>query len=1084
VSIDDEKQLSECSDFSLTRQNRDRQFDVSAINLVEAPLAPGQERFWLSEQIFPDSVAYQTQRHIRIKGKLNVEILEHALDRLLGRHKIFHTQFQSKADRLLQRIVPNESIQLEMSDLSSLDPEAQRQEIEQLAKKHTQQKLSLEKPILFRMRLLRLSAEEHILLFAVHHIIFDGWSFEIFKRDLLTLYQACLANTAPELPELPLQYIDYANSYSKRHQDAKFQQQIEYWCAKLSGITSETKLPRLESPEHHMDGEGRAHLELLSSEQTKKLEQFCIVQGCTPYMLFVTACCVLFFHYGNRDETVLGCPVAGRSDSEIENLIGCFINMLSIRVVLKDDLTVKQLVAQVRDTVLEALSNQEVSFHHVVQAVQPAKAFARPPIFQVMVHYRNFPRLESEFTPLEIQQFKTDYEAAPIDLSFEWEKHDDHLSCALVYDVSLFAPKMVSQIARQYMIILERIMADVEQSIAALSPLSHIDRNTLLHTWNDTQYEFPKATSLELIRQQADSSPDKSALEYKQQQITYGQLQDRSNQYAHWLKAKGVLPNDRVVLGLSRSPEVVIAILGVMKAGAAYVYLDQSNSIIQNQHILDDIQPRCVLIDSGTFRNTFTNHTLYDIREQCQEIDSCSTQNPSVEVHPGQLAYIMYTSGSTGAPKGVPIKHQSLSNYVYAFGNISGIQPSDRHLQFASLAFDFSVEDIFVTLGSGATLVLRTEDMIDPDRLLERITDMEISRLSLPTAFFSVLTERLDAQPLAPSLHTVMIGGEALKSEYLKLWHAATKGKVRLLNNYGPTETTITSTWIDLQEQMASVPIGKPIANYRHYVLDPLGYLTPIGVEGELYIAGIGLSPGYWNADEETQRRFVGADQLPDVPNSEGRVYKTGDRVRYDFDGNLYFLGRYDRQVKLKGFRVELDAIEHVLRQYPDITDAVADVLPGSDTLVAWFLTRTTNKKDTKALLQFVSRQLPAYMTPTQLVQVDEWPQTSRGKVAVESLRRNLPAKDQHFEAPETTTEKWVAKIWEQIMQVEEIGRNDSFFALGGNSIQAMQIINRIGQSIQQSLPMSLLFNAATLREFSELLERSELDSSFGKTSD
>ncbi|MGB5705880.1 MAG: non-ribosomal peptide synthetase, partial [Arenicellales bacterium] len=304
------------------------------------------------------------------------------------------------------------------------------------------------------------------------------------------------------------------------------------------------------------------------------------------------------------------------------------------------------------------------------------------------------------------------------------------------------------------------------------------------------------------------------------------------------------------------------------------------------------------------------------------------------------------------------------------------------------------------------------------------------------------------------------------------------------LNSYGPTETTIISTAVDLLEHMTSAPIGKPIANYRHYVLDPLGYLTPIGVEGELYIAGIGLSPGYWNRDEDTERSFVRADQLPEVPDSEGRVYKTGDRVRYDFDGNLYFLGRYDRQVKLKGFRVELDAIEHVLRQYPEITDAVAAVLPGSDKLVAWFLTRTTNNQDTKALLQFVSRQLPTYMTPTQLIQVDEWPQTSRGKVAVESLRRNLPAQDQHFEAPKTSTEKLVANIWEQIMQVEEIGRSDSFFELGGNSIQAMQIINRLGQLTQQSLPMSLLFNAATLREFSELLERSELDSSFDKTSD
>ncbi len=1052
------------------RENRTPRIEPA--QLAESPLSPGQERMWLFMQMFPDSLAYQNSAHLQISGDLSIDMLEHALDKLVDRQQILRVRFYSDQTLPSQSVSLAADTKLVVTDISTLEPHSRERQVAHLADRHSKQKPEIGQLALLRFHLVKLAPTEHVLLFTLSHTLFDGWSVGVFKRDLLELYYACVNKVEPCLPELPVSYLDYANWHRHRHESEEYERQIDYWRATLGGVTQELALPCKESSPQRSSGEGRIEQVLLSIDASRNFQKFCSDNKVTPYMVLVAACAVLMFHYGNREEVTLGCPTVGRS-SKLENLIGCFMNMVALRLPLSPDLSLLRLLTQVRETLLNALEHKDVSFHHVVQAINPKRPPGRPPFFQALVQYINFPPLESGRNPLEIRRYKTDYDVAPIDLAFEWGYEGDRLCCSTVYDVDLFEAPAVRNLTDQYVIVLEQMFVDVNQPIASLTPVVRGERDTLLRRWNDTQKNFPDTTLPELIGGHAQKHPDETALELGQSIWTYRQLYERSLKYSSWLHELQLAPNDRVVLALSRCPETIAIILGVMHTGAAYVFLDLSHPVAHNRHILADVQPRLILTETSSMADALFANTDEQVVLDRSKVDAVNTRanTPARGPDPKGVAYIMYTSGSTGLPKGVPILHESLSNYVHGLSEVSGIESQDRHLQFSSLSSDFSIEEIFVTLANRAALILRTQDMIDPDVFLDRIECMRISIVSLPTSFFSVLTARLASRALPACVRAVLIGGEAVKAAHLKLWNEAVGDSVKLINTYGPTEAAVVSTAVELKRHMLPIPIGKPLANYRHYVLDPMGYLAPIGVAGELYIGGIGLSPGYWNLPEESELKFVAATDLPDVPDAEGRLFRTGDRVRYATDGNLIFLGRLDRQIKHKGFRVELEAIANVVRAHPDVIDAFADVLPDSDRLVVWYQANESLNDATKNLSVHLARRLPVYMIPNQWVQVDEWPLTYAGKISADDLRSNVPNLEQHYESPITDTERWVAEIWQGVMQIDKAGRQDAFIELGGDSIQAMQILNRIRKRTQNDLPLAVLFETDTLEEFCLLLD-------------
>ncbi|MFN6487003.1 MULTISPECIES: non-ribosomal peptide synthetase [unclassified Nostoc] len=1036
------------------------------------PASFAQERVYFIQEVAPESTAYQAQVTLRFTGKLDVAALEQCLSEIVRRHEIFRTTFPARDGRLFQVIHPASPLKLTVVDLQTFPESEQEAESQRLFDAEVQKPFYLDQLPLVRWLLLKLSDQDHLLIHIEHHMVHDGWSFNnVFLNEFVELYQAfCLGNHSP-LPELTFQFADYAHWQREWVKSQEAEAQLAYWQQKLSGSSPLLELPydRPRPVEQTYNGaQVRVELPISLCESLRVLSR---QEGITLFMATLATFLVMLRRYTGQDDLCVGTAVANRRMRETEKLIGMIVNNLVLRTDLSGNPTFRELLGRVRQVSLEAFANEDLPFDKVVEVLKPIRNLSYNPLFQVMFSFHDSPQPDLTLPDLNI---KTNVALSNKSTKFDLDVvlipqrgGEKGITVIWEYNTDLFDAATIQQMAEQYQTLLEGIVANPEQRVSQL-PLITATQQQLLKSWNQTHREYAaKGCIHDLFAAQVELTPDAVAIEQEGQQLTYRELSDRANQLAHYLQSLGVKPETLVGICVECSLYKIVGLLAILKAGGAYIPLDPAYPKERLADILEDTQLG-ILLTQAKLQAKLPDYAGKTI---CLDADweiiaQNSTANPISEVQLHNLAYIIYTSGSTGKPKGVMIEHQSLTNFVMTATHEYGINASDKILQFASICFDTSVEEILPCLAVGATLVLRTEQMLHSSEEFWRCCrEWQLTVLDLPTAYWHQLVAELSSEDsrISESLRMVIIGGEEAQLEKVKRWHSSIahlSHPPQLVNSYGPTEATVITTLNRLTPAAKFVSIGRPISNAQVYILDQYLQPVPIGVPGELHIGGAGLARGYWQRPELTAEKFI--------KNSESdRLYKTGDLARFRADGNLEYLGRVDNQVKIRGFRIELGEIETVLRQHPQVFQAVVvarEDIPGQKRLVAYFVPKEL-QPTTDELRHFLKAKLPNYMVPSAFMLLEALPMTPNQKIDY----RALPAPDlsrsvDNFVTPQTPTEEKLAAIWSEILRLKQVGIHDNFFELGGDSILSIQVISRANQAGIQIAPKQL-FQYQTIAE-------------------
>ncbi|MFP1953471.1 amino acid adenylation domain-containing protein, partial [Lonsdalea quercina] len=1034
-----------------------------------APLALSfaQQRLWFLSQLEANaSAAYHMAGGVRLEGELNVEALQAALDGLVARHESLRTGFVAEDGTPYQQIHAPAPFALVVDDLRG-HPEPESA-LSRLSAEEAGAPFDLERGGLVRGRLIRLDDRRQVLLFTLHHIISDGWSVGLFMRELGALYDALTAGKASPLPPLRIQYADYA-AWQRRWIDGpRLQTQLGYWREQLAEVPPLLALPTDRPRPAVQDYAGGRVDFTLDAGLTAGLKKLAARHDATLYMTLLTGWAMLLHRLSGQDDIVIGSPVAGRTRTELEPLIGLFVNMLALRCRIADNATVGELLAQVKATTLAAQAHQDLPFEQLVEALNPVRSLAHSPLFQTMLAWQNAAGETLQLGDLQGRLFTSDQVTAQFDLSLTLGESDDRIEGGIEYASSLFDRETVERYVDHWQVLLRAMMQSADQPIARLPLLSDAERQKLLHDWNDTRVDYPQNLGIhQLFETHVQRAPEAVALVCDEQSLSYDALNQRANRLAHALVAQGVVPDTRVAICLPRCVDMVVAVLAVLKAGGAYVPIDPDYPADRINYILDDSQPRVVVTRAALWQGHASEIAMLDP-------DSLDGAGPwpvtdldtlALGLSAHHLAYVIYTSGSTGKPKGVMIEHRHLCHQVTALQHRYALNAHDRVLQFAPFTFDMSVEEIFGALCSGAALVLRTDEWVsDASMFWQLCQDHAITVANLPVVFWNTLIR--DGSAAIPNgVRQVMIGGEAVSHEAIQCWYAREGWRPALFNAYGPTEATVNAAVHRIESVNKMGCIGRPLANTRVYVLDKNGEPVPVGVAGELFIGGAGVARGYLNRDDLTAACFM-SDPFANQPGA--RMYKTGDRVRWHDDGSLEYLGRNDHQVKIRGFRIELGEIEARLRSHGQVTDCVVTVAREGSVearLVAYYL--APEPQNASELRSWVAEQLPDHMLPAAWVHLAAWPLTSNGKLD----RKALPPPDvaayaqQGYVAPLAGIETTLASLWGDLLEVERVGRFDNFFALGGHSLLAVQLLARM-RPMALHADVSTLFMAPVLSDF------------------
>lgn len=1069
--------------------NKEQQWQRPAIERIPhqglLPVSFAQERVYFIEQLAAESNAYQFQATLRFHGQLNVAVLQQCLNEIVRRHEIFRTTYPAVNGQLFQVIHPHQPISFTIIDLQSFPEDEREAEATKLVETEVQKKFDLNQLPLVRWVLLKLSDQEHLLIHIEHHMAHDGWSFNVFLSELVELYQAFSLGHPSPLAEPLLQFADFAHWQRQWVKTQEAQAQLAYWKKKLSGSSPLLELPydRPRPTEQTYQGD---HIRMeLAIDLCESLRVLSRREGVTLFMTMLAVFLVMLHRYTGQDDISVGTAVANRRMHSIEKLIGMIVNNLVLRTDLSGNPTFRELLRRVRSCTMEAYANEDLPFDKVVEVLKPIRNLSHNPLFQVMFSFHDSPIPDLSLPGLEISlhepisnfssKFDLDFLVIP---RFEQRVQNGSktgakgITLILEYNSDLFDAATIQRMLEQYQKLLYKIVANPEQHLGELSLLTDAEQKLLVE-WNQTNREYTEKDCIHLLfAAQVEQSPNAVAVQ-DGQQLTYRELNERANQLAHYLQSLGVKPETLVGICIDRSLEMIVGLLGILKAGGAYVPLNPAYPQERLEYILEDTQ-LSILLTQQRVQQKLPGYTGQTI---CLDTDwviigQHSTANPISSVQLHNLAYIIYTSGSTGKPKGVMIEHRSLINFVMTVTHEYGINASDRILQFASICFDTSIEEIFPCLIVGATLVLRTEQMShSSDEFWRYCQQCQLTILDLPTAYWHQLVAELKPQDkrIPPSLRIMIIGGEEAQLEKVKHWHISTAHlphSPELFNSYGPTEATVVTTLHRLNSSTAiSVLIGRPISNVEVYILDKYLQAVPIGVSGELHIGGASLARGYWRRPELTAEKFI---QNPIANGTCDRLYKTGDLARFRADGALEYLGRVDNQVKVRGFRIELGEIETVLRQHPQVLQAVVVArsdIPEQKRLVAYIVPHQ-QQASIDELRHFLKHKLPCYMVPKAFVLLEALPMTPNQKVDYRALptpKYSRSAEDK-FVAPRTSTEEKLAAIWSEILKLEKVGIHDNFFELGGDSILSIQIISRANQAGIQIAPKQL-FKHQTVAE-------------------
>lgn len=1044
-----------------------------------APLSFSQQRLWLFLQLDPDNISYNVPEALRLKGELNVPAFAQSFDEIVRRHEILRTVFQIVSGEPAQVIAEPRPIAIEIIDLTRLPRPEREKTTQQLINTEAIRPFDLARGPLLRVKLLKLEDAEHLLLMTVHHIVSDGWSSSVMVHELTILYKDFKLGQSSSLPELPIQYADFAMWQRDWLRGEVLEEQLSYWRKKLSGALPVLELPadRLRPAVQRYRG-ATASVDLPET-LTRKIKDLSNEEGATLFMTLLAAFKVLVYRYTGQTDICVGMPIANRNRAETEKLIGFFLNNLVLRSDLRGNPTFQSFLAQVREETLNAYAHQDMPFEKLVEELQPERSLSYMPLFQLMFMVQNAFMEDLVLQDLRISEANIDIRTTKYDLSLYVNELDNRLFTLAVYDSDLFDAATIKRLLNHYQTLLEGIVANPQQHVAEL-PLLTNDEQRLLAEVNDTRIEFPEERRLhELFEEQAARRPEAVAVVWEGRELTYDELNQRANKLARALRRRGVGPETMVGILMERSLELVIGLLGVLKAGGAYVPLDLSYPKQRLALILEESGASLILAQEHTRKSLpeFKGEVL------CLDTDRnlCSDEeanNLGTINSPDSLAFVFYTSGSTGKPKGVMATQRSAVNYLVSIARDYEVSPADVVLQAASLSFDASVRDILGPIVAGAKLVLVPDrDVKDPFVLFSKIKEHRVTCiLSITPTMLRSLADA--AGTTDQTLRLILTSGESLSLAECARVRAVLGANIVIVNQYGATECTMSSTRYRVPETQSSgtALAGKPIANSRVSILDPLFQQCAIGVPGEICIGGVGVARGYLQSPGLTALKYI-----PDPFGDGARLYRTGDLGRFLPTGDIELHGRIDRQVKVRGIRIEPGEIETILNDHENVREAaviVREDTPGNQRLVAYVVLREPDNH----LRDFVKARVPDHMVPAAFVVLDKLPLTPNGKVD----HAALPVPDQssfesskEFVAPRTQVEETLAQIWKELLEVPRIGIHDNFFELGGHSLLATQVASRIRKTLKVELPLRVIFDSPTIADLAtnvESMSRTESD--------
>ncbi|MEU6009327.1 amino acid adenylation domain-containing protein [Streptomyces sp. NPDC047453] len=1033
-----------------------------------------QQRMWFLDQLNPGSAAYNIPAAVRVHGPLDVELWRRSLAEIVRRHESLRTTFDEADGEPVQVVHDSGELELTVEECGHLRGPDGEEDIKELARQEFARPFDLGTGPLMRMKFLRLAADEHVLLLTMHHIVADLWSTSVLLGELVALYQGHLTGTRAELPELPVQYADYAAWQRKKLAGPDFAAELEHWKKALEGAAPILELPTDRPRPAVLSTAGGSRPFHLSASVMNGVRELSRGTGVTPFMTLLAAYVVLLHRYSREEDVVVGVPVANRGQSQIERLIGYFVNTLAIRNDVSGNPSFTELLGRVRRAAFDAFAYQEVPFERLVEELRPERDLSRSPIFQVSFVYQNIPLPEFEAGGLRLELMEVESSTARFDLELQVFEQGDGLSGWFEYNTELFDADTIDRMGGHLKVLLDNLLADPEQPILDVALLTEAEEREQREEREDTRNQWPdQLLTHQRVEQQAVLRPDAEAVYCQGRTLTYAQLDASANQLARRLRSLGVGRDARVGVCLERSLDMVVAVLAVLKAGGAYVPIDPELPRDRIAFMIEDAGLPVLVTQSsvapGLPESGATTLCVDELRE---ELAAESAEVLGEPVEGGDLAYVIYTSGSTGRPKGVQLPHRALRNLFRAMKQWPGIDAGDSLIAVTTLSFDIATLELLLPLVEGARVVLATREVATDGKLLAE--EMAATGATMMQATPSTWRMLLDAGwPGRPGLRG-LICGEALPPDLARRLLA--KG-VDLWNMYGPSETTIYSLGTRIVDD--TITIGRPIANTEVHILDSEGRPVPPGVPGELCIGGEGLARGYIDRPELTARQFIAN---PFESGLADRLYRTGDLVRRRVDGNVDYLGRLDHQVKLRGYRIELGEIESVLMWQEQVKDSVVVVRedqPGDQRLVAYLVpdpAAGTTDELRRRLRAALTEKLPAYMVPSAFVFLDALPRTPSGKTD----RGALPAPELAQEtrsatayvAPRDAEEKALCDLFAQVLNVPQVGVDDSFFALGGHSLLATRLVARIRGTLGVEVPVRGLFEKPTVAQLAGLLRQ------------
>jgi amino acid adenylation domain-containing protein len=1035
------------------------------------PLSFPQERLFLLDQIMPGLPAYNVPTLVRVSATLEESVLKASLDTILARHEILRTTITTIDGVPAQEVRAHGEVELTVSDLRALAPQAREQEMDTLLGALAIKPFDLSSDVLLRAALVHLAPDEDLLLIVLHHIGSDHVSSAILFRELDEIYDALAGGSEPQLPELPIQYADFARWQREQLDGSQLTELLEYWSEQLAGAPERLDVPSDRPRPSVQSYRGKLREFTIDRELAQPLRELARRNGVSMFTLLLAVFKTLLHRYSGAEDLVVGVPASGRHHEETASLLGFFSNTLAMRTDLSGDPPFEELLQRVKATTLEAQIHQELPFERLVEALNPQRSQSHSPIFQVLFGYDIAPVQPPTLAGSELEQLPIPgWQWSRFDLSIvARELPDGALRAQLEYATDLFDAATIERTIGHYTTLLSAVCRDPAQRLSRLALLTDEERHSMLVDWNATKRPYDRRCLHELIAEQATRSPEATAVVSEPDRLTYGQLDARSNQLARELIDAGVEPGSLVGMCLERSADLLVSMLAVLKTGAAYVPIDPTYPPQRQEFMLADAQAP-VLITQSRFLGAIDPRgaRVICVDRDRGRIDSHPTEPVGIGVDPEQRAYVIYTSGSTGQPKGVEVTHRSVANLISHMRERPGLTADDVVANLTTPAFDLSVPDWYLPLTTGARLVLvPREATLDGVELADWLARSGATFVQATPTTWQVL---VDASWTGSAALKIVCGGEALpralaeelQSRCASLWHM-----------YGPTETTVWSSIMELEPGEGPIPLGGPIANTRFYVLDANRQPVPIGIPGELLIGGDGLALGYRNREELTAEKFVSD---PFSMGTRARLYRTGDLVRWRESGTLEFLGRIDQQVKLRGFRIELGEIEAVLDSHHDVSGAVAIVRedsPGDQRLVAYVVPAGERTVDSEQLRRLCKTRLPPFMVPSAFVALDAFPVTANGKLDRSGLPApdgSRPALERTYAAPETPVEQSLTSIWSEILGVERIGLDDDFFDLGGHSLLAVKMLSRVQASFDIDLFLHSVFEHSTVRELAAII--------------